>query len=272
MPTKASFLFSANVAGYEYGWSENYWSDGTPIQTQANALELAKKLINVHSSIVELTHVRMTPTDITKPTILYEFAPALRFSKAGKVRTIDQVRTAMLISLENDDGGYRNRQWVRGISDQAVDSGAIARGDDVGIDLDAFLTAIKDQKFGLYPSIPGVHKPILGIVTATGVFNVDAHGFVTGDRVKVGACKGISHVNGTYTVTSFTLNGFRVKEWNPDVHSGVYIAGSGTVQKPTREFKSIDRARYLRISSHQTGRPFALLSGHHKKVRAVPGM
>lgn len=262
MPTKVSFFWSAQQGAYLGGWSENFWHPGSPVNALASAKELQLVLLPCHSNQSKLTHIRCTPIDPSIAPVLFALAPPQVGTGVGALFGLNNMVDSILMELRNRGTNEHTRMWVKGIPDEFVQNGVLVNARDIADTILALSRALSNAPWSMYKqNVSAPQKVITAINIATGTITCPAHGYAEQDQIKLLRVKNTTKVNGTWKIYGLTADTFKLMGWNPALHIGDYIPGSGVARKVVLGIVASDAARALRVSKHDVGRPFGLYRG-----------
>ncbi|MGH3512814.1 MAG: hypothetical protein ACRDRB_11110 [Pseudonocardiaceae bacterium] len=262
MAFRCSLFFVQVVGSRTCGYSENYWntlSDLSSVVAAVRALRLA--LISYKGFGISCPVARVQDLSAFRAAQQIDFATAGTSPNAGDFGA-DFPTTKGLLRLSGP-GKYTVNQWIGSIPDSAVSfNGQYTPRPST-------VTAFKSLRsllitggsgWATYQQDKTVPKKTITAVTLPGVVTIAAHGYASGDKVRVARTGGIPGLNGIWVITVIDSNTFQLVAPPTGGFTGGYTK-VGTAQLQSRIFQQIVDASIIRVTEHRVGRPFGLFSG-----------
>lgn len=262
-PFRVSFFFSQQGDRLG-GWSENYWNNlSSQSAVTAAAVALQQLLWSIKGNGVNAPYIRISQVGNFRSAFILN--TNLTSVATGASNDADFVDTAGLIRYFGP-APYFTNQWTRGIPDNCVTTGGRFVPTTAFVtNFNALSTALQAGGNGwvlrnLNQSNP---RKVITAVTLAGVVTATAHGFSTGNYVRISRTGGIPGLNQVWLITVIDTNTFQLVGVPAGGFTGNYTK-PGTAQLQSWIFQAITSATVLRATKHNTGRPFGLLSGRRR--------
>lgn len=264
-PFRVSFFWTQQ-ADRLGGWSENFWSNltsFTAVVTAAQALQVA--LFNTKGNGVNGPYIRISQvgnfrsaqvvnTNLVQPPL-------------GTVNDADYPTTALLLLLTGPQP-YFSRQWLRGNPDNTVtNAGHYNPTANLVTLLNKVISLLTNAANGwvLRNLNQANAKQLITAVTLPGVVTVPAHGFATGNTIRISRTGGIPGLNKIWRITVIDANTFQLVGVPAGGFTGAYTK-PGTAQLQGFLFQQITGGQVLRATKHNVGRPFGQLTGRRRRA------
>lgn len=267
---RVNFLWSQRAQRIA-GWSENFWNAGSTLsQAVENASALGNLLTAIHGRQAILDCIRVTNVLDRRQSTLLEYASGQSENLAvPSTYASDYPATAALIEVYLD-GGFKTRQWLKGIYDDiVVDGGRFQNARDWQRKFDEFAAMLVNDANSWTGRIATntTRFTITALDRATGIFTIPDNTFVTGDLVIVSGYRGkdASYLNKTWRVSNGGTNSITFTGWDPPARLGEVTWSNPQARKLTYAYPDVTQCLFKRISKRDVGRPFAVLSGRRKK-------
>jgi hypothetical protein len=280
---KGTMFFGFN----EWGWSESWYFLANDIQqaaTKFTSLALARGFLV--AARVRISTIRITDIDNPGVSLIRPVPPG-----AKGLNVVDRTDTpynAVYVRISDMARVYRRQMMLRGIPDRFIAFDLATNAPLVAPELLGALTDFADfLRTGSYrmrvlernPAIvPRVQ--IVGITFAamTGTYTITApaHGFVTGDLVRIGKTNGLGlilyvkgrayRLRGPNRVTVTDLNTFTVTLPGTTTDP-LAVTQFGYAIKQKLILAPIQNVEYQRYAKRNTGRPFFQPRGRRRASR-----
>lgn len=270
MAFRVSWFFQLRQGLKVGGWTVNLYNNATDISVvQAKTDAMRQLMWTMTGSSVNLFAARIQDLDNFRAAVLVPYSYNTTYISDANANT-DAFNTSALVKI--DDGGkLTTRFWFRGVQDNAVtDNGQWRAAGSYLTTWNRFFSELKNGanlwvQRKLNRAVKGV---FIQQITAAGVVTSATHGLVAGDKVRIGRVVFPKTLNRIFRVaTRIDADNYTIA--GPPPMTGNAIIGASTYgQKQTYQFVGIANAVVDRVSFHKTGRPFGLLSGRRKVVRA----
>lgn len=270
---KVNFFFSAG----KQGWSETYYTntaDGTGAVARAGALGTAR--IGLLANNVQFEAIRVSDDAVQGDSDL-DAAPQLAGAKLQADALPDPPFVALLIRAQAGLT-YRRQLYLRGLPDELINP----QGDQGGAifakferNLTRFLAVLSGGNWLIKAIAKAPESPRQVITNITSLNLTQAKitldgalaGVAIGNKIRIYNVGGVPQADGA--AGPGTINGeFRVRDILPgniyviDFPIGVLAWNNkGTAKRFQYQFFAIDKAVNLRITHHDTGRPFGASRG-----------
>jgi hypothetical protein len=184
----------------------------------------------------------------------------------GTSNDADFAETALLVRLFGPQP-YIANQWMRGVPDGAIT--LAGRYTPRGADVTAFNKIVAEltnasNGWSLRSLNQSNAKQLVTAVTTAGVVTVPAHGFSTGNTVRISRTGGLPGLNKIWKITVIDSSNFQLVGVPTGGFAGSYTK-PGTAQLQAYIFQQITGVTALRCTKHNTGRPFGQLSGRRRR-------
>ncbi len=270
MPFRVSFFYQLREGTKLGGWSVNLYNSAADQSTAiAKTNAMRELLYNLTANTVSLFAARVQDLGHFRAAELIPYT----YSNLPSNQTVwdaDQFNVSALVKVQ-DAGTNITRFWIRGNPDDAVSGGGLWRpGGNLLTAWNRFFAALKDAS-NLWVQrklISTAPKTFVQQITMAGVVTSVGHGLAAGNLTRIGRVQFPKTLNKVWRVASkidndnFTLTG------PPTMTASAIVGASTYSQIQTYGFPVIASAIVDRVSSHKTGRPFGLLSGRRRVVRA----
>lgn len=252
------------------GWSENFWNNGSNFDSvQSNALALMNALDDVHGLNTLPVNIRFSVIDSPRDANQLTISVTVN-APSSTARASDIQNTAALMRLSGAPN-YTTNQWIRSCHDGDVNSGGR------WLPLASTTTAL-NKVFGLLRNAGNgwcirvqdrsVPKLLISGATSSGVITVNAHPYVSGQKVQITRARGTMGINGKWEIVKIDSNNFSLVGYQTPAGTPVYL-GNGKVYAISKILVPINDGRIVRATSVRTGRPFGQLIGRRRKKGRV---
>lgn len=250
------------------GWSETYYHEDTDIEVSYNkCILLAQQRAKLLAANVTLSYIRVSDTQVTGDA----FAGTVEGLTNGLAErgSTDMPWSGVLCRVE---AGARHRRMfcLRGIPDLLQSYQLpVPQNPEVTKPIRAFGQYLVQQGYLMRVASRGFEnpsKPISGfdVTTTPWVLTCPAHGFVTGDRVKISNAKTSPSINGTWWITVASVDTFKLNGTEAYGPGSVFYTG-GYATKQEERFLEIGDFQPIRYSSRRVGRPFGAPVGRRRR-------
>jgi hypothetical protein len=263
-PFRVSFFF-VQQGDRLGGWSVNLWNNQSSVAgVTAAATDLQFLLWSWTGNGVNAPYIRVSQVGNFRSAFIINTS---RSSPAtGGSGDADFVDTALLVRLIGPQPYFAN-QWLRGIPDAAVTTAG--RYTPRASDRTAFLAirdklAVASNGWVLRNLNQSNAKQLITAVTLLGVVSVAAHGFSSGQSIRISRTGGMPGLNKVWKIVVIDSNTFQLVGLPIGGFTGGYTK-PGTAQLQAYLYQAITDMLPLRATKHNTGRPFGLLSGRRRR-------
>ena len=267
MAFRCSFFFVQQVGNKTAGYSENYWNNLTDISSVIAALTaLRSALIKFKGFGISCPVVRVQDLSNFRAAQQVNFVTSGTPPSGGNFGS-DFPTTKGLLRLFGPTK-YTVNQWLGSIPDGAVSfNGQWTPQPSTVTSFKALVALLTNGANGwvTYQQDKTQAKKTITAVTLAGVVTVTAHGYASGNKVRISRTGGIPGLNAVWTITVIDSNTFQLVAVPVGGFTGGYTK-VGTAQLQSRIFQNITDAQIIRVTEHKVGRPFGLFSG-----AALPG-
>lgn len=255
----------------KHGWSESFLHNSN---NHANAEVAADRLLQVRVPIMAkqaaCTYIRIS--DIAVKGDSRVIIPVPGGVKGQLSSDCDVPWNSALVRC---DAGplYRRHVWVRGVPDDAVTVQA-----DGKVKYDSALQQAAWNKYfnelvvgGWVMKALNKNQATVSVWSATTaspivVTTLVAHGFQPGQKVTIDRGKGMTYINGVWTVGAVTALTYELVNSNPPALP-LYQLNTARARLHVDTFEDIDKAEIIRLVHRQTGRPFDSSRGRRSARR-----
>ena len=263
-PFRVSFFWTQQ-ADRLGGWSENFWNNLTSFSAaQTAALALQTALWNSKGNGVLGPYIRISQVGNFRSAQVIN--TNLTSTATGASSDADYPTTALLLFLASTQP-YFSRQWLRGNPDNQVSSGGHFTPTAGYVTLINAITNIlvtASNGWVLRNLNQGSAKQLITAVTLAGVVTVPAHGFATGNTIRISRTGGIPGLNALWKITVIDSNTFQLVGVPVGGFTGGYTK-PGTAQLQSFIYQAITGGGIARASKHNVGRPFGQLTGRRRR-------
>jgi hypothetical protein len=132
--------------------------------------------------------------------------------------------------------------------------------------MNAFFLTLQSQGFVLKVQDKSQPKKKINSISDTGVVTLPAHGYASGNYVRVSRARGYKYVNKVWRIQSIDANSFQLLFFTAN-NPPIPIYGDPVAQLQQSIFVSplATGMRIVRATEHKVGRPFGLLSGRRTR-------
>jgi hypothetical protein len=261
------FDFSGYRSG---GWSENFWNSGAfpTAGTPTNVATLIAARQAMTSNQCNVTRYRISDVRTFRNVINGQtgYGPVTPTpSLAG-----DPPQTKLFLVFRGA-GNYKTGQWIGGIPDAQIQNGGVYTPNGVWPTALANFTnlllssgwSIANQDRTVVP------KPIDGLTNA-GIVTADAHGFTTGDYVRIKNVRGFTEANRIWRVVVLSPSTFQLVGWVAYATAPTFYGPKAVAVLQKLVLTQISSVDAGRGSNKRVGRPTGQLIGRRRRPRLTP--
>lgn len=263
-PFRVSFFFTQQGDRLG-GWSVNFWNNLSSVAgVQAASLTLQSAIYKWMGLGNNAPYIRISQVGNFRSAFIVNTNNTSTVT--GGVNDADFVDTALLVRLIGPQP-YTANMWLRGIPDAAVSSAGryLPRAQDVTA-LNNIIAQLTQASNGwvVRNLNQSNAKQLITAVTLAGVVTVPAHGFSSGNTVRISRTGGVPGLNKVWKITVIDSSNFQLIGVPTGGFTGGYTK-PGTAQLQTYLYQAIQGVTPLRATKHNTGRPFGQLTGRRRR-------
>jgi len=262
MPDYRVSYIMTQAASRPTGWSENFWCSAASLNAAIAAAQVVQpRLMSIHGEQTICTDLRVVELGVNRIGRLL----SVNASGGEAAASSDYPTTCLYIQMTGA-GGRKTGQWIKGIWDDAVVGGGnFLNANNYRRFFNAFGTSVVDN-FGMRVLAPQAQKDVLGLNPATGAITVNAHGYATGDNVRIsGILPGPSNYgNRIWKIIVTDANTFTVLGWNPPLNYAFQL-GAAKARLQAYQIIGVETVSLMRISKRNVGRPFGAPRGRRRR-------
>jgi hypothetical protein len=258
-------MFFVQQTAKSGGWSENFWNNHVDLTAaKIAAVALADLLEACHGHTSYISNIRYSEVGAFRRTYT-NYVGGTFNPNAGNSIVSDYPTQALLLKMAQNPN-YVTQQWLRGIPDAQVSAGGfyVPTGDYVNRS-NALFAALQNTSNNWVMRVQDkdIPKKAIFAISQTGVVTIPAHGYSSGDYVRISRVKGYTKANGVWKIELIDESSFQLLFWvAPAVATP--MSGNPTSQKQVKKFISPATVAFVRATEHKVGRPFGTLSGRRK--------
>jgi len=258
---RVSYIMS-QAASRPTGWSENFWCSSASLNAAiASANIVLPRLMSIHGEQTICTDLRVVELGVNRIGRLISVN-----ANGGEAASASDYPTTCLYIQMTGAGGRKTGQWIKGIWDDIVVTGGVFINEKNYRQFFGKFASTVAENFGMRVLAPQAQKDVLGLNPATGAMTVNAHGYATGDNVRIsGVLPGPSnYANRIWKIIVTDANTFTVLGWNPPLDYAFQL-GAAKARLQAYQIIGIDNVSFMRISKRNVGRPFGAPRGRRQR-------
>lgn len=266
---KVDFFFELG----KYGWSEKWFNSGADHTTVlARAQNYLDARLPLSPQAIRCTYVRVSDPKIKGDSRI--ILPIAGGSK-GQGSAVPDVPWNTVIVRVDAGPLYRRSLSVRGVADDQVyvdeQNRVQFNSGQTQAAWNKFRKELVDGNWAVRAITKVINpKKIFHASTETPILctTTEPHGLTSGDSVTISRAKGMTYLNGRWTVNVKSATTFELNESAPNVLP-LYQDNTAIWYPHLHDYFDVDKAEVRKITSRDTGRPFDSSHGRRSKRRKV---